>query len=344
MTYSTFSAVSPDSPSSFSSEQESEAENQKPDALQRHVAEGLSRAQKTLSSMYFYDDEGSRLFQQIMALPEYYPTRTEFGLLTRHQTALAVALRPAAAQEPFFLLELGAGDGLKTKILLRQLLETAASFTYVPVDISGAALDGLAASLREELPALRVEPIVADYSAALQLMAARPGRKVVLFLGSNIGNFLPPDRQAFLRTLAAPLSADDRLLIGFDLRKNPRLIRAAYDDAQGVTAAFNLNLLARLNRELGADFDLAHWQHYTDYDPLAGAVRSFLVSTRAQAVRVAALERTFDFAAWETIHTENSYKFTQSQIETLANEAELRVTDFFTDEQQYFADVVLRPA
>jgi dimethylhistidine N-methyltransferase len=309
-----------------------------------HVAEGLRRPQKTLSSMYFYDDEGSRLFQQIMALPEYYPTRTEFGLLTRHRAALATALRPAAAQEPFFLVELGAGDGLKTKILLRQLLETGATFTYMPVDISGAALDGLTASLREELPQLRVEPVATDYSAALQLVATRPGRKVVLFLGSNIGNFLPPQRQVFLRTLAAPLTPNDRLLIGFDLQKEPRLIRAAYDDAQGVTAAFNLNLLARLNRELGADFDLAHWQHYTDYDPLAGAVRSFLVSTRAQTVQIGALNQRFDFAAWETIHTENSYKFTGPQIESLAAEAGLSVTEFFTDEQNYFADVVLRPA
>ncbi|WP_375434067.1 L-histidine N(alpha)-methyltransferase [uncultured Hymenobacter sp.] len=326
------------------SELPSETQNQELENLKRHVAEGLRRPQKTLSSMYFYDDEGSRLFQQIMALPEYYPTRTEFQLFTRHQSALATALRPTATQEPFFLLELGAGDGLKTKILLRHLLETNATFTYVPVDISEAALEGLAASLGEELPELRVEPIVADYSEALRLMAARPGRKVVLFLGSNIGNFLPPDRLTFLRNLAAPLSPNDRLLIGFDLQKNPRTIRAAYDDAQGVTAAFNLNLLARLNRELGADFDLAHWQHYTDYDPLAGAVRSYLVSTRTQAVHISALNQSFQFAAWETIHTENSYKFTAPQIKALAAEAGLSVTEFFTDEQNYFADVVLRPA
>ena len=278
--------------------------------LKKHVAAGLGRSPKTLSSMYFYDDEGSRLFQQIMALPEYYPTRTEFALLTHHQAALGAALRPTAAAEPFFLLELGAGDGLKTKILLRHLLDTGASFTYVPVDISAAAVEGLAGSL---------------------------------FLGSNIGNFLPTDRQAFLRELAAPLSADDRLLIGFDLQKDPRFIRAAYDDAQGVTAAFNLNLLTRLNRELGADFDLATWQHYTDYDPLSGAVRSFLMPTQAQQVHVAALNQTFGFAAWEPIHTENSYKFTRPLIENLAADAGLALAEFFTDERQYFADVVLRP-
>ncbi|UOQ52441.1 L-histidine N(alpha)-methyltransferase [Hymenobacter cellulosivorans] len=311
--------------------------------LARHVTEGLRRSPKTLSSMYFYDDAGSELFQQIMALPEYYPTRTEFGLLTAHQVAIGQALRPADPAEPFFLLELGAGDGLKTKILLRHLLETGASFTYVPVDISAAALDGLVSSLQLELPALQVEPQVSDYTSALTLMAARPGRKAVLFLGSNIGNFLPADRHEFLHKLAQPLSANDRLLVGFDLQKDPRRIRAAYDDSQGVTAAFNLNLLTRLNRELDADFDLAHWQHYTDYDPLSGAVRSFLVSTQRQQVQFGALQQRVDFEAWEVIHTENSYKFTRSLIEQLAADAGLQVQHFFTDEHDYFADVVLAP-
>ncbi|WP_426492538.1 L-histidine N(alpha)-methyltransferase [Hymenobacter sp. 102] len=311
--------------------------------LAQHVQEGLSRPFKTLSSMYFYDDEGSRLFQQIMALPEYYPTRTEFALLTRHQVAIGEALRPHDPAEHFFLLELGAGDGLKTKILLRQLLDTAARFTYVPVDISQAALDGLTASLQAELPNLQVEPVVADYADALRLMAARPGRKAVLFLGSNIGNFFPDDRLRFLRDLVQPLTSDDRLLVGFDLQKDPRRIRAAYDDSQGVTAAFNFNLLHRLNRELGADFDLTHWQHYTDYDPLSGAVRSFLVSTQAQTVQFAALNWAVEFAAWEMIHTENSYKFTPSGIAETARQAGLAVQQLFTDDQRFFADALLRP-
>jgi dimethylhistidine N-methyltransferase len=292
--------------------------------------------------MYFYDDEGSRLFQEIMALPEYYPTRTEFGLLTAHRAAICAALRPAS-DEPFYLMELGAGDGLKTKILLRYLLETGAKFTYVPVDISTAALDGLAADLQAELPGLAVEPVVADYADALTLMASRPGRKAVLFLGSNIGNFLPSDRLNFLRRLRQPLTSDDRLLIGFDLQKNPRQIRSAYDDSQGVTAAFNLNLLRRLNRELHADFDLSSWQHYTDYDPISGAVRSFLVSTKDQTVHLGASPETVEFAAWEMIHTENSYKFTRPQIEKLAAEAGFSMQEFFTDEQAYFSDVVLSP-
>ncbi|AIZ65213.1 hypothetical protein PK28_12240 [Hymenobacter sp. DG25B] len=310
--------------------------------LAQHVRQGLSRTPKTLSSMYFYDDEGSRLFQQIMQLPEYYPTRTELGIFTTQQAAISKALRPAGNQ-PFRLLELGAGDGLKTKVLLRHLLEEKARFTYEPVDISSGALSGLAASLQKELPQLQVEPIEADYFSALAQVRQDDVPKAVLFLGSNIGNFLPDDRQKFLQQLSGYLGPDDRLLIGFDLQKDPRLIRAAYDDRQGVTAAFNLNLLARLNRELGADFDLQHWAHYTDYDPLDGAVRSFLVSRRAQTVHFADLNLHVPFAAWEIIHTENSYKFTRPQIEELAAAADLQVVDFFTDERQYFADVVLAP-
>ncbi|HEX8507722.1 MAG TPA: L-histidine N(alpha)-methyltransferase [Hymenobacter sp.] len=308
--------------------------------LAEHVAVGLSRTPKTLSSMYFYDDAGSRLFQQIMELPEYYPTRAEFAIFREHGAAIAAALSSSATGE-FSLVELGAGDGAKTKLLLDQLLRAGAAFTYAPVDISEGAMTGLVDALSQEMPTLRVVPVVSDYATALVKLRTRPGSKSVLFLGSNIGNFGPVERLDFLRKLAAPLTPDDRLLIGFDLQKDPRRIRAAYDDAQGVTAAFNLNLLTRLNRELGADFDLAHWQHYTDYSPLNGAVRSFLVSARAQRVHIEALDKTVDFAAWEVIHTENSYKFTLPQIAELAAEAGLRVVASFTDAATDFADVVL---
>ncbi len=311
--------------------------------LATHVAAGLQKTPKTLSSMYFYDVVGSQLFQQIMDLPEYYPTRTEYSIFAQHAPAIVDELCPAAGVGPFSLVELGAGDGLKTKLLLKVLQVTGREFTYVPVDISPSAVAGLVSSLQQELPTLQVAPIVADYATALAQLAGQAGRKSLLFLGSNIGNFAPADRAAFLAQLAAPLGAADRLLVGFDRQKNPRRIRAAYDDAQGTTAAFNLNLLTRLNRELGANFDLRHWQHYTDYDPLQGVVRSFLVSTRAQTVRVAALEATFTFAAWEVIHTENSYKFTPTQIEELAVVAGLKVMAMFNDPAQDFADVVLGP-
>ncbi|KUG08412.1 hypothetical protein ASU33_09605 [Solirubrum puertoriconensis] len=311
-------------------------------ALAQHVLEGLSRPQRALSSMYFYDDAGSRLFQQIMELPEYYPTRTEFQVLTQHRAAICASLVPEN-QAAFHLLELGAGDGLKTKILLRQLLEAQANVVYAPVDISASALEGLASSLRHEMPTLQVQPLVAEYAAALAQMRTQAGRKALLFLGSNIGNFHPEARQQFLAALSKQLTPNDRLLIGFDLQKNPRQIRAAYDDAQGVTAAFNLNLLTRLNRELGADFDLGQWEHFTDYDPQVGVIRSYLVSRRAQQVHVAALGRSFAFAAWETIHTENSYKFTLPQIEALGAAAGLAVQQVFTDEQNWFADVLFAP-
>lgn len=311
--------------------------------LADHVQQGLRQTPKALSSKYFYDDAGSQLFQQIMALPEYYPTRTELAIFQTQGAAIGRALAAGAGPaEPLAVVELGAGDGLKTKLLLRELLATHAGLRYVPVDISPSALAGLEASLRAELPSLRTEPLAAEYGAALTELAARPGAKAVLFLGSNIGNFGPTEQQEFLRALAAPLTPADRLLVGFDLRKDPRRIRAAYDDAAGVTAEFNFNLLRRLNAELGADFHLPDWQHYPDYDPSTGAMRSWLVSCRAQTVRVAALGgQTFEFDAWEAVHTENSYKFTLPQIEQLAAGAGLRVLATFQDPAGDFADVVL---
>ena len=313
-------------------------------SLAEHVRQGLSATPKFLSSKYFYDEAGSLLFQQIMALPEYYPTRTELAIFEAQGAAIGQALGTGGPGEPLTVVELGAGDGLKTKILLRELLaaQPGAAPTYVPVDISPSALAGLVETLRHELPALPTEPLAAEYGAALRELATRPGAKAVLFLGSNIGNFGPAEQQQFLAALAEPLTPADRLLVGFDLRKDPRRIRAAYDDAAGVTAAFNFNLLRRLNAELDADFQLADWQHFPDYDPSTGAMRSWLVSQRAQTVRVGALGgQAFEFAAWEAIHTENSYKFTLPQIEALAAGAGLRVVAVFEDEDHDFADVVL---
>ena len=314
--------------------------------LAEHLAQGFSQTPKTLSSKYFYDATGSRLFQQIMALPEYYPTRTELGIFRAQGAAIARALAAGAgASQPLAVVELGAGDGLKTKLLLRELLNQPGELTYVPVDISASAIDELAASLHAELPGLRTEPLAAEYGAALNTLATRPGAKAVLFLGSNLGNFTPEEQAVFLRELAQPLTPADRLLVGFDLRKDPRRIRAAYDDAQGVTAEFNFNLLRRLNAEAGTDFDLDAWQHFPDYDPSTGAMRSWLVSRRAQTVRVGALAgQTFKIAAWEAIHTESSYKFTLPQVAGLAAAAGLRVVEVFQDEAGDFADVVLAVA
>ena len=314
--------------------------------LADHLAQGFSQTPKILSSKYFYDAAGSRLFQQIMGLPEYYPTRTELGIFREQGAAIGRALRAgAAAGQPLAVVELGAGDGLKTKLLLRELLAQPVALTYVPVDISPSAIAELVASLRAELPALPTEPLAAEYGAALTTLATRPGAKAVLFLGSNIGNFAPAEQADFLRALAGPLTPADRLLVGFDLRKDPRRVRAAYDDAQGITAEFNFNLLRRLNAEAGADFQLDAWQHFPDYDPSTGAMRSWLVSRRAQTVRVAALAgRAFEIAAWEAIQTESSFKFTLPQIAGLAAGAGLRVVEVFQDAAADFADVVLAVA
>ena len=301
---------------------------------------GLSRQPKKLSSKYFYDGAGSNLFQQIMDLPEYYLTRTEFKILEEQKAEIAGFFKPGSF---FHLVELGAGDGLKTKILLKELLDMRADFEYVPVDISGDALNQLSKSLKIELPNLKTDGFTGDYFKALQwLQQNKPERKVVLFLGSNIGNFEDGGDLAFLKQMHQYLKSGDLVLMGFDLQKDPRVIRVAYDDAAGVTAAFNLNLLKRMNRELGADFDLEQFSHFTDYDPLTSTIKSYLISKKQQTVTFSALNRSVSFEAWEAIHTENSHKYAPTQIEKLAKAAGFKTEQFFTDEKHYFADVLLK--
>lgn len=302
------------------------------------VITGLQQQPKKLASKYFYDGAGSRLFQQIMDLPEYYLTRTEFKILEEQKAEITSFFNPNSF---FHLVELGAGDGLKTKILLRQLLENNVNFEYVPVDISEDALNQLQDSLKQELPNLKTEAFAGDYFKALKwLQKNKSDRKVVLFLGSNIGNFEDGGDFAFLEQIRQNLNPGDQLLMGFDLQKDPRVIRQAYDDAAGVTAAFNLNLLHRMNRELGADFNLENFEHFTDYDPLTGTIKSYLVSKIAQTITFSVLNHTVSFAAWEAIHTENSHKYSLPQIEQMGQQVGLKVTQLFTDEKHYFADVL----
>ena len=307
--------------------------------LARDVINGLSQTQKKLSSKYFYDATGSKLFQQIMELPEYYLTRTEFKILEEQKTEIATFFEPGSF---FHLIELGAGDGLKTRILLKELQRLKAAFEYVPVDISGDALTQLERTLKQELPDLKVDGFTGDYFHALNWMQKnKPARKVVLFLGSNIGNFEDGGDLNFLKEIRKYLNPEDLVFMGFDLQKDPRVIRQAYDDAAGVTAAFNLNLLKRLNRELGADFNLEQFEHFTDYDPLTGTVKSYLVSRKKQTVTFSALNHSVSFEAWEAIHTENSHKYSTSQISSLAKSAGFEIHQIFTDEKHYFADVLL---
>ncbi len=312
------------------------------ETLAEEVQVGMMRSPKQLSSRFFYDDEGSRLFQAIMHLPEYYLTRSEFEILETHKQALLDLF--STGDRPFELVELGAGDGLKTKVLLGYFWNQQARFTYVPVDISESALHNLTADVQQYWPDLPVSPQPGEYMQALNRLADSPRqqnvRRVVLFLGSNIGNFSPADAVGFYRQISQYLQPGDLVLTGFDLQKHPAIIHAAYNDSQGLTRAFNLNLLRRINRELDADFDLLTFDHYETYQPETGEARSYLVSRMAQVVTIGALGMTVPFARGEVIYTEMSRKFTRDSINELAEQTGFRSTGWFTDANGYFADVV----
>lgn len=308
--------------------------------LAENVRMGLVQTPKSLSSRFLYDAEGSRLFQEIMHLPEYYLTRSEYEILDKYKADLLLLF---GRKDPFDLIELGAGDGLKTKVLLRHFLTQKAQFSYVPIDISADALDKLAVDLRQAFADLVMEPKHDDYFNALQRLAVDSDRrKVVLFLGSNIGNFTPAEATEFYRQIADRLRPGDLVLTGFDLQKDPAIIQAAYSDAQGVTRDFNLNLLRRINRELDADFDLAYFDHYESYNPENGEARSYLVSQRRQSVLIRSLEMQVDFENAEVIHTEISRKFLKTDIFGLADATGFAMAGWFADRKDYFADVIFR--
>ncbi len=309
----------------------------------RHVAEFLRKPQAQLSSRFIYDDRGSKLFQDIMALEEYYLTRCEFEILSSHAAAIASAI--VQGDKPLELIELGAGDGLKTKILLQELLRQGRDFVYRPVDISGDILDALGADLRQNLPGLRFEPICSTYAEALDsLQPDADVHRVMLFLGSNLGNYSLDQAGRFMAALVQPLGTDDQVLIGIDLRKDPRQILRAYDDASGVTAAFNLNLLHRLRHELDAELDLDGWMFFPSYNPETGEVRSYLYPLGEQRIRIAALEFDRVFGAHETIHSEVSRKYSLAELASLGSAVDAQLEQTWTDERGWFADVLLRVA
>jgi len=301
------------------------------------VKNGLLQSPKTLPSKYFYNEEGDQLFQTIMGLGEYYLTRCEFQIFEDQKDEILNAF--VGDGGAFRLVELGAGDGTKTKVLLSHFLNKGAEFTYAPIDISHNVLDQLGNDLSVNLPGLHFEPIQGDYFDALaDLNAQHDMKEVVLFLGSNIGNFSNEGAGEFLNKLSENMSTGDMLLIGFDLMKNPQTILNAYNDKMGVTSEFNLNLLTRINDELGADFDPAKFKHFPTYNPINGETRSHLVSTEAQEVYIAALEQRFEFDAWEAIHTEVSQKYSPKMIREFARNAGFEVVHDFTDECNYFVD------
>jgi L-histidine Nalpha-methyltransferase len=301
------------------------------------VLEGLSARQKHLSSKYFYDDEGSRLFQEIMKLPEYYLTGCELEIFERQ--AVPIFKSFANGRNAFDLIELGAGDGTKTAVLVSHFLERNADISYSPIDISKEALDALTTKFTAEFPSLRMDARQGDYFQILKSLKNGGGRrKILLFLGSNIGNFTREQSVAFFRDLKAVMNPNDLLFIGFDLQKDPHVIANAYDDAAGITAEFNLNLLKRINRELGGDFDLSKWIHYANYRPNEGSARSFLISREKQQVHIDVLKRNFQFDQWEPVFMEISQKYNLLMIETLAADSGFTIKHNFFDSRNYYCD------
>ena len=297
------------------------------DRFRADVLAGLARPQKRLPAKYFYDSAGSRLFDRICELPEYYPTRTELGILRRYTPAMADRCGPDC-----LLVELGAGSLTKVRLLLDRLQRPAG---YVPVDVSGEHLRAAAAVLADDYPGLAVVPVVADFTRPFALPDLPAARRVAFFPGSTLGNFDPDEADALLRRVARLVGPGGGLLLGLDLRKPVEVLEPAYDDAAGVTAAFNRNLLVRINRELGADFDPSAFRHHAFYNAERSRVEMHLVSERRQRVRVG--PTAFDFQPGESIHTENSYKYDVWEFAARAAGCGLRLDAAWTDDRNYFA-------
>jgi dimethylhistidine N-methyltransferase len=291
------------------------------------VMAGLSATPKRIPCKFFYDAEGSKLFEKICALPEYYPTRTEITLLRHHAAEIAELIGPDSE-----IVEFGAGAGEKIRTLLTALERPRA---YLPIDISGPYLRSVAARLEADYPRLAVHPIVADFAGRFDLPERRQSmRRIGFFPGSTIGNFEPDDARRFLSRAAALLHGGG-LLIGADLVKDPVVLNAAYNDLRGVTAAFNKNLLVRANRELSANFELSRFRHYAGYDPVAQRMGIYLISTDAQRVTVAG--QSFALEEGEAIHTEWSHKYTIDGFRTLASDAGFRPRAVWCDDKRLFS-------
>lgn len=307
--------------------------------FEKDVYKGLTDYPKHLSSQYFYDEIGDSLFQDIMNMPEYYLTDREFEILSENTAELAALF--AQGNASFKLLELGAGDGKKTKILLKYLSENNFKFKYQPIDISQNALDGLEKSLRKELPQVYVETRQGTYFETLSAINAENGtKKVILFLGSNIGNLLHPQAIEFLKNVQELMQDDDLLFVGFDMKKNPQTIMDAYNDPNGITAAFNKNVLTRVNRELDGNFDLDKFRHWEVYDPETGTAKSYLIANEAQTIHLKKLDLQVDFKAWETIHTEISQKYDDDTIEWLADKSGLKIMTQFSDANNQYKNYI----
>lgn len=302
------------------------------------VRHGLRANPRTLPSRFFYDAIGSDLFEQIMTLPEYYLTRAETEILTWYAEEII-----AAVGYDLTLIEFGSGNSAKTKLLIEAALSSSSRLHYVPIDISAECLRSSTADLAEEYADLVITAYAAEYNDAIPLLPANETARLFLFMGSNVGNFETREAAEFLEKVRHHMAPRDRMLVGFDLCKDSAVIEAAYSDAAGVTAAFNKNVLRRINTELGGDFDLAEFDHWAPYVADRSRIEMHLVSRRRQFVRICELDEVFAFEAGESIHTENSHKYTHSMFHAIAAQAGLQVTKTWTDPKQWFAVSLLEP-
>lgn len=305
--------------------------------LAEDVRRGLASQPKRFLPKYFYDQLGSQLFEAICLLPEYYLTRAENQILERYSDEIV-----SSVDGDTTLVEMGSGSASKTRLIIEALLRKQSDLLFIPVDISASALDSSSRILLQSYPQLSIEAYAADYFAGLAELGKTPRpRTLALFLGSNISNFDPEEALKFLRALREVLRHGDALLLGADLKKEKGVLDAAYNDALGVTAAFNLNVLARINRELGANFDLRAFKHRAFYNEPEGRVEIYIESTREQTVSIGQLEMEVQFAEGEQIHTENSYKYDRSNIVGLASKTGFTHARTWLDEGQLFSSNLL---
>lgn len=298
---------------------------------------GLFDCPKSLPPKLFYDAKGSALFECITKLPEYYPTRTEASILQENAGEIATAVGTMQS-----VIELGAGTSTKTKALLSAFLQIQERLKFFPVDISASPLRATQAVFGREFPNLEYVPVVTDFSANLNLPGNIPSPRLILYLGSSIGNFEPMQAVAFLLRIRRTMRSGDALLLGTDMRKNLAILLPAYDDAKGITAEFNKNILSRINRELGGHFDLSKFRHAVQWNDRASRIEMYLESLEQQSVFIAELNATIQFEAGELIHTENSYKYTDAMVRGMLRQAGLVVERVWKDEQAWFSDYLAR--
>ena len=308
------------------------------ESFAQDVEDGLTARAKYLLPKYFYDVRGSKLFEKITQVKEYYPTETETSILKNYVPSIYSACKKIA-----MIVELGSGSSVKTKIMIGEFLRNNDQIIYIPIDISNILIES-SKRLLDEFPKLKISGIISDYEKGLSLVTEINKKpKLVIFLGSSIGNFDIPEIENFLDMIRESLNDDDFLLVGFDMDKDRKVLHAAYNDKQGITRDFNLNILNRINRELDADFNMDQFRHYAFFNEKKSRIEMHLVSKIDQMIKIGSLNRTIRFRQGETIHTENSYKFTREMIQNFAVKAGFSIVKKWSDPRRYFSLVLFKP-